>query len=203
MVDRNRQATIQTLLSDGTVVYFYFYSAEICEVYHDQTRVDFFSYSARDWKEIEISSDLERGLKWSIDSDEVYSLDQPQEIVGIRFNGEDGPGYYESATAVYYLDNFAIEKGTLLSAPTSLTGNEFSGKLYFNGEDIILENPPAGLQRIELYNINGQMFKSARINDSFSDHYKIPLQADHPFVIVVLFDDQNKWYSRKIMINEP
>jgi len=63
--------------------------------------------------------------------------------------------------------------------------------------------PVKQVYSIELYNINGQMFKSARINDSFSDHYKIPLQADHPFVIVVLFDDQNKWYSRKIMINEP
>jgi hypothetical protein len=202
MVDRNRQATIRTFLRDSSMVDIYFYSIGICEVYHDQIREKSFTYKPRTWMKMEIISDISRGLEWTLDNQELLSMPDVQPIDGIRFCTIDGPGYYESAPTVMYLDNFAIDNGNLLSVPNISSGEEVLGKIYYNGEEIIIENPLVGLKQVDVFNLQGQKIGSHKFDSHYSELHRISVEGKESLLILVLYDDQKRRYSRKIVIGK-
>ena len=198
MVDQNRQGTIKTLLRDGSTIDFYFYSAGICEIYHGQTRIKFFSYQARNWMEMEIISDPSRGLKWSLDKQGIFEISDVQPIDGIRFCTLDGPGYFDSAPTVLYVDNFGISKGVLLSTDY-LAGSDLDCRAWLDGEVLTLTGSPDKIRLIEILNVNGQVIQRIEPDNTPGTDLRIPVVSDENVIIVVIHTENNRRIIRKLV----
>ena len=148
--------------------------------------------------DMEIISDPSRGLKWVIDNQEMFTIDDPQPIESIRFCTLDGPGYYESAPTVFYLDNFGIDKGTLLSAET-IPVDDYPGTIFFNGESITVSGFKNQIKQIDVLNIKGQLLKSIIPEDHYGNDISIPVPSKDNVIILLIYDSRNRMYTRKLV----
>ena len=147
---------------------------------------------------MEITSHPSNGLKWKLDNDVLFEIDEPMAIDGVRLNTDDGPGWYESAPTVMYVDNFAIDNGTLLSSRSLSLDSEFEGKVYYGEGEIVIENSQTRIARVDVYNIHGQLIKSLdRINQD--TQFRIPLEQYDNLVVVIIYDNENRKYARKLL----
>ena len=149
--------------------------------------------------EMEIISHPSSGLKWKLGNEILFEIDDPQAIDGIRLNTDDGPGWYDSAPTVMYVDNFGIDNGTLLSAPSYTLPNEFEGRIYYGRGELILEYSNTKIQKVEVFNIRGQKIKSVDIKDNSFGSFRIPMESSENVIIVVFYNDKNRKYSRKLV----
>jgi hypothetical protein len=203
MVDRDRQACMQFPLNDGTSVDIYFYKGESGQVYFDDTSERYISYDQRQWFEVEFESSETTGVKVRVDGQELFSIPAGENtaLSGVRFATIDGPGWAETAPAVFYIDNFSIEKGSLLSSAPEISWPTEDINIYFNGQDLVFKNLPAETVKIEVYSMNGKLLMvsglkaqgSGLVSDS-----QFPIPDSQKVLIVAVYNDKGQRYSQAI-----
>ena len=129
MVEKSRKAFIQASMSNKTAISLYFYSEGVVDVYADATFIRTLSYKTREWLTVTVSFTEPSAYKVTIDNvvaaEGTIVNTASSGLTAIRLGTLDGPGYHASVPAVFYVDNFAVKTGMLLSDENIALTNEF------------------------------------------------------------------------------
>ncbi len=201
MVDRSRKAFFEVILNGGTVLSFFFYAEGNIEVYRGTTLVKYMTYKSREWIRVAVTYSSNADYKITIDTaTAVEGKDGAPEspgITGIRFGTKDGPGNYQTLPIVYYIDNFLVLSGTVLSTSDIATGEPFPVQVSGYGGQLSLSGISPDICDIRVLASDGRLLWSSN-RARMPSEMKVPVKE--PFCILLLRDDSGKIFYKKILV---
>jgi hypothetical protein len=118
-------------------------------------------------------------------------------ITGIRFGTKDGPGNYQSLPFVYYIDNFTILSGTMLSIGDLAQEETFPATISGAGGQLTFSDIAPDISDIRVLATDGRLLWTS------PGGYRpsvMTVPVKEPVCIVLLRDRSGKIFFKKTLV---
>jgi Leucine-rich repeat (LRR) protein len=203
MVEKSRKAYIQATLSNKTAINLYFYSEGVVDLYSDATFIKTLSYKSREWLTVSVNFTDPSAYKVMIDNvvaaEGTIVNTAPSGLNSIRLGTLDGPGYHASAPTVFYVDNFAVKSGMLLSDDSRILTPEFPGLITVQQGNIHITNIDTSIKQIRVFSIDGRLLYDQHFLYENPGDLFIRTAGKGNMLIIQLYDNQGRAFTCKVV----